>query len=154
MRSQTIVTQLVNERDWRAAPVDPAGWLTGSPARESGPAEDTDRGTARDVPRESRDDRSSAGRTQRRAARARRLRTARARAQRAAVATAELRTADRAELPAPETVIAGRIEVQPKGYRLSRWARLAMTLTALAAVVVVTVSLAGGAAPAAFVDVP
>jgi LysM repeat protein len=69
------------------------------------------------------------------------------------VATAELRTADRAELPAPETVIAGRIEVQPKGYRLSRWARLAMTLTALAAVVVVTVSLAGGAAPAAFVDV-
>jgi LysM repeat protein len=40
-----------------------------------------------------------------------------------------------------------------EGYRVSRWARLALTITVLAAVVVVTASSVGGTAPTSLVDV-
>ena len=44
-------------------------------------------------------------------------------------------------------------EFTAEGYRLGRWARLALTVTALAAIVVVVVSLASGPAQQAMVDV-
>ena len=45
------------------------------------------------------------------------------------------------------------VESTPEGYRLGRWARLALTVTALAAIAVVVVSLTAGPAPRSMVDV-
>jgi LysM repeat protein len=154
MRSQTIATQSVNERDWRAAPVDSSGWLTSSPGRGSVP--DPRAGTAgepaRDVPPlGQREDRNSAARVERRAARARRLRKARARVHRAAMAKPEPQPVEATEVSSAASV--DPIPARSEGYRVGRWARLALTMTALAAVVVITVSLVGGSAPTAFVDV-
>jgi len=155
MRSQTIATELVDDRVWRAAPVDSSGWLTSRPAHSSvlrpgAEAVDDAAAGAPPIPRR-RDDRGSVGRSERRAARARRLRR-RARTQRATIAVAE----SQAVLPAGDAE--PEIVVEPAatpvvGYRMGRWTRLALTLTVLAAAVVVTVSLVGGSAPTALVDV-
>lgn len=45
------------------------------------------------------------------------------------------------------------VEYTAEGYQLGRWARLALTVTALAAIAVVIVSLTAGSAPQAMVDV-
>jgi hypothetical protein len=59
-------------------------------------------------------------------------------------------TADSAE-PTRSAAAVGESEVD--GYRMGRWARLTLTITVLAAIAVVTVSLMVGSAPRALVDV-
>jgi LysM repeat protein len=159
MRTQAITTPLddsCNPDGWRAESVDPRGWLAGAgsvsplPAVTAEPTE-----VAAVIER-------AAARAARRSASARRRRRVRTHTaqrsrlvERAGVNRALKRPAlDRPDARlVPSTVVN---EGKSEGYRMSRWARLTLTLTVLAAVAVVTVSLVVGAigsAPRAMVDV-
>ena len=159
MRTQAITTPLDDSCDpdgWRAESVDPRGWLAGAgsasplPGVTAGPTEVaavTERAAAR------------ASRRSASARRRRRVRTHTAQrsrpVERAGVNRALKRPApDRPDARlVPSTVVD---EGQSEGYRMSRWARLTLTLTVLAAAAVVTVSLVVGSigsAPRAMVDV-
>jgi len=154
MRTQAITTPLDNSCDpalWRAESVDPRGWLAGPGSASTlpkGTADSTEvPGTA---PATARPTRRTANDRRRR-----RVRTHTAQrsllVQPAGVNRALRRPVrDREAARAVPSVAAddGRNE----GYRMGRWARLALTLAVLAAVAVVTVSLIT-AAPRAMVDV-
>jgi LysM repeat protein len=154
MRFQTMTTMTDGE-EWVAGPVNSAGWLTGSldstPAVEDGAAYRVTAGSLHDARRADSGvaGRRAMGRT-RRVSRARRLRRVRVGVLSSAV-QAPLDGSDYTR-PGPDTE--PRVESVQLDYRMGRWARLALAVTVLAAIVVVAVSLtAGSAAVPALVDV-
>jgi len=166
MRSQTI-TALSDGHAELPGMVDPTGWLAapraaGSTVRESRDAapaaENLDVG---DGAEDRTERRSTAGRRAgsrrtertrreaRRAARERHLRRVRTGSEPRITAAQALDIA----VPAP-AMLEQRTEVPAvQGYRMGRWARLTLTLTVLAAAVVIAVSMTAGSAPTALVDV-
>jgi len=147
MRTPTITTPLDDSCDpagWRAEAVDPRGWLAGA-------------GSSSPLPRvdPSQNEGEPAGSVGRAAARAARPATgARRRRRMHPRTTARSRSlavdqpiAEEAKLSAPLD------EPTVEGYRMGRWARLTLTITVLAAIAVVTVSLTVGSAPRSLVDV-
>ena len=157
MRVPTITTPLDDSCDpagWRAETINPKGWLAGAGSTSPLPRAGTDPGRSTE-PTEG----SAAGgfdgaavRTARRPDAARRRRRSRRRGpsrsfavDRTVVAPAQRVGATRAP------VTAGELQVD--GYRMGRWARLTLTITVLAAIAVVTVSLVVGSAPQSMVDV-
>ncbi len=157
MRTQAITTPLDDSCDpdgWRAESVDPRGWLAGA-----GSASPLPRVTAEPTEVSAAPERAAARAVRRSAsARRRRVRTHAQRSllvERAGVNRARKRAAlDRPDARAVRSTVV--IQGQSEGYRMSRWARLTLTLTVLAAAAVVTVSLVVGSigsAPRAMVDV-
>jgi LysM repeat protein len=150
MRTQTIAG-VFDGQDWVAEPVDPTGWLAvpgQSPvAREttSAPVGQHDATKAPDVR-----DRRAGGGHGRRAGVGSGRRTGRVRHLRR-VRTEGLRTEVIGAAP-----LAAAPQLDPvavEGYRMGRWARLTLSVTVLAAVVVVIVSLTAGSGQQALVDV-
>lgn len=160
MRTQTIAG-LFDGRDLLSTPVDPTGWLAGPtvPARGSdgspngsataSPVGRKDATPTLDVSgrlADSRRDVRPGRRSARRPGRARHLRRIRTEALRSEVV--------RAEAPAIAPAIAPAVvQTATEGYRMGRWARLALTITVVAATVVVVLTLAAGSPPRAMVDV-
>ena len=147
MRTPTITTPLDDSCDpagWRAETVDPRGWLAGNGS--SSLVRPTVGVTGDGSPAE-----PATEKPDRRPGRARRRRRVRAHAP--ARSLAALRAGSSVDVGAASP---GRSEsaADPDidGYRLGRWARLALTVTVLAAVVVITVSLVGSS-PQAMVDI-
>ena len=152
MRTQ-ISTSFDDSVTWLAEPVDSAGWLTGQrPTAGAAGSPTTADPLAAPAPRRSHG---------RRAVPARRRTRTRSRRQRtllvdAALAPTLVRRPRRlaatvsADVPSTRRV---RVEEVYDGYRMGRWARLAVTATALAAVVVLTVALTAGSAQPRLVDV-
>ena len=164
---QTIAGRF-DGQDWLAEPVDPTGWLAGPavPGRDSVNGSNDDGAAGLPVGQQDatatpdvegqradggRDGRARA-RSARRAGRVRHLRRVRTEGLRAEVVRVD---PERSELVAKVSAVAARSAVEPRteGYQMGRWARLALTMTALAAVVVVVVSMTAGSAPQALVDV-
>jgi LysM repeat protein len=153
MRTQAITTPLGDSCDpagWRADSVDSRGWLAGA-------------GSPSPVPRATDGAEAAAAaeraiaRAARRSANGRRRRRVRTRSTSRSLALARATVVDHQAVgrPAADTArrsaAAGQSEVD--GYRMGRWARLALTLTVLAAIAVVTVALVAGSAPQPMVDV-
>ncbi len=163
MRTQAITTPLGDSCDpagWRADSVDSRGWLAGA-------------GSASPVPRATDGAEAAAAaerafaRAARRSANGRRRRRVRTRSTSRSFALARATVVDHQAVDhqlvdhqavgrpagdaARRSAAAGHSEVD--GYRMGRWARLALTLTVLATIAVVTVSLVAGSAPQPMVDV-
>ena len=153
MRTPTITTPLDDSCDpaeWRAEAVDPRGWLAGAGSTSALPRADADRTEGTTAP-------TTAGagvRTARRHAGARRRRrvSTRRTSRSLAVDPAVQRPAHPAGTE-PMRSVAAAGEPDVDGYRMGRWARLTLTMTVLAAIAVVTVSMVVGSAPQAMVDV-
>ncbi len=158
MRTQAITTPLGDSCDpagWRADSVDSRGWLAGA-------------GSASPVPRATDGAEAAAAaeraiaRAARRSANGRRRRRVRTRSTSRSFALARATVVDHQAVDhlavgrpagdaARRSAAAGQSAVD--GYRMGRWARLALTLTVLATIAVVTVSLVAGSAPQPMVDV-
>jgi len=151
MRTQAITTPLDDSGDpaeWRAEAVDPRGWLAGAGSTSAVPRADADR---TDGPSAGTPDRATVRTARRNAGARRRRRVPTHRTSRSLVVDPAIAlTADSAE-PTRSAAAVGGSEVD--GYRMGRWARLTLTITVLAAIAVVTVSLMVGSAPRALVDV-
>lgn len=139
MRNQTISTSLSDAAQLIAEPVDTAGWLAGAV-----PLDEPSGGVADHVDIGSRRGRRPARRA------VRRHRGPRP-GGRAIVRPLVQESAGTPEI-APVAVSA-RHDDDPDGYRMGRWARLALTVTVLAAVLVLTVTLTAGSAPSRLIDV-
>ena len=154
MRTQ-LMTSRLDDRGWIALPVDPTGWLSpsapGGPGSASiGAAEHGLTEAATESGRRARERRIRRGGAAERLARRqadRRRRGVPARALSRVVIPAEATQPIPAEATRPIPALA------EDGYRVGRWARLALTVTVLAAAVVVTVALASGSATPRMVDV-
>ncbi|MGS0686980.1 LysM peptidoglycan-binding domain-containing protein [Nakamurella sp. GG22] len=152
MRTQ-LMTSRLEDRDWVALPVDPTGWLAGAaPGGIRRAAIDGAAGAAEHRPTEAvtESGRRARERRVRRGGAAERLARRQAdRRRRGIPARALSRVVVPLEVqqPAPATATA------EEGYRVDRWARLALTVTVLAAAVVVSVALASSAAAPRMVDV-
>lgn len=166
MRTQTITTSSGETAEWLVGPVDSTGWLTGrrtapeltsvsgrptAGAEQCGdlarlPAVDAD-GAAGSVG-------VGARRGRRRTRTVRQYRRPRP-STRSVVRDGDLADTRLVDTAASVTapVDRQRADQGPEGYRMGRWARLAVTVVVLAAVVVVTVSLVAGSAPSRLVDV-
>ena len=166
MRSQTITARPDGHAELPGT-VDPTGWLAGPRAADSTVREssvtkpaggDPDVG---DGAEDCTERRSTAGRRAgsrrtersrreaRRAARERHLRRVRTGSDQRIAAEQPASLA----VPAP-AVLEQRTEAPAvQGYRMGRWARLTLTITVLAAAVVIAVSMTAGSAPTALVDV-
>lgn len=164
MRNQTISTSLSEAAELLAAPIDPAGWLARPDSARRAGAPGGPESADRDVARSGEQRRN--GRPARRSARPyRRIRSGnrtiirperldtRARDLRVVAAESNFAVGAAATMAGGSTTRRVLPDVTPDGYRMSRWARLAITVTVLAAAVVLTVSLTAGSAPARLVDV-
>ncbi len=150
MRTQ-LMTSRPENRDLVALPVDPTGWLAAVPPAGGRPA-------AGDGGSDAAEHRLTAAATESgRRARERRVRRG------LTVERTARRRADRRRRGVPtralaRVVLPSEIE-QPvrapaeQGYRVGRWARLALTVTVAAAAVVVSMALASSAAAPRMVDV-
>ena len=155
MRTPTITTPLDDSCDpagWRAEAVAHRGWLSGA-----GSASTVPQITAEPAETSARAERTTP-RTARRSASARRRRVRARTAQRSLLVeragvnrVLKRPTLESQDVRAVQS-LAPVDERQSEGYRMGRWARLALTLTVLAAVAVVTMSLVGSA-PRQMVDV-
>ena len=170
MRTHTITTSAGDMAQWLADPVDPAGWLTrprvagrSTAGRASAADLSEQDGVAGGPGAGTLPAMASAGAGSRRGRRPRRYATRSARrplrSGRLVLREAEV-DAERELSRLPESIEStdsagwtGPVEVEPAGYRMGRWARLAITVTVLAAVVVLTVSLTAGTAPSRLVDI-
>lgn len=182
MRNQTIGT-LFDGQEWLAEPVNPKGWLAGpadfDPTASSelgSPVVQQDDISIEDgVVRRADGGRNgrTAGRSARRTARVRHLRRVRTDSQRSGDAVAgagatgvRRRSVGRvaglagagSALPTQQDVdtvgLGGMpVEASAEGYQLGRWSRLALTITALSAIVVVVVTLTAGSSASVMVDV-
>ena len=179
MRTQTIATRF-DAQELLAPPVDTTGWLAGptGSGRERlnrlGPEHqgvhrtgldrtgvDQHPATAIDpeVDRRAEDGRPvrSGNRSARRSGRVRHLRRVRTEGRRPAPlrmrASGEAVQTTTEVVAAAPTESASVIRSAPEGYRIGRWARLTLTITVLAATVVVVASLIAPAGPQALVDV-
>jgi len=173
MRLQSI-SPLSQEQEWLAEPVDPSGWLTGTPSQRSRLAGGADRFTAgtaaigrvrgvrhidgRLDPGE--ETPLAQGRPRRRVGRVDRsaeLGGARAgnsrRRQRMHSRSLLEQQGNQPMVSAVEHQAVVDTEPEVEGYRMSRWARLALTLTVVAAAAVVIGLLAVGPEPQVLVDV-
>lgn len=146
MRAQ-LMTSRLEDRDWVALPVDPTGWLAGAApgggrSGGTGGAEQSPTEAATESGRRARERRA------RRGGAAERLAWRQADRRRRGVSA---RALSRAAVPAaaPQPIPA----VTEDGYRVGRWSRLALTVTVLAAAVVIAVALAAGSAAPQMVDV-
>jgi len=172
MRLQSI-SPLSQEQEWLAEPVDPNGWLTGTPSQRSRLAGGADRFTAgtaaagrgggathidgRLDPGE--ETPPAQGRPRRRLGRV--DRSAQLGGARAGNSRWRRRMHSRSLLeqqgdqPIVGAVTHPVVDTEPEveGYRMSRWARLALTLTVVAAAFVVIGLLAVGPEPQVLVDV-
>jgi len=150
MRTQSI-SALSHEQEWLAEPVDPSGWLTGTPRRDR-PAGGTD-SVAEAPPTQSRP-RRRPGRVERsvelggaRVVNSRRRRRMHSRS------LLEQQVNDQTIERAATRPAVVDTEPEIDGYRLGRWARLALTLTVVATAAIVIGLLAAGSAPQVLVDV-
>lgn len=178
MRMQTIATRF-DAPELLAPPVDATGWLTGPPVNEAQRAgwKGVDRQDVEghpDTTSEPATDRRADGRLpaatekRRSADRSGRVRHQRrvrmetlrsAPLRRGRPATARLAAPEQSS--APGQAVSGQVvsdqmapdRSAPQGYRMGRWARLTLTITVLAATVVVVASLITPASPRALVDV-
>ena len=147
MRTQTT-TDLSDGPEWVAQPVDPTGWLIAPKANGAGapgiPAtrERWQRAFRRAEDREATRGREPSGR---RAARVRRRSGPHART------LSPEAGQDEGLDPASTEVTA--VDGAKEGYRLGRWARLALTVIVLTAAVVVVLTATAGSPPPASVDV-
>jgi LysM repeat protein len=170
MRTQTITTSSGETAEWLVGPVDSTGWLTGRrnapewmPRSQLVAAGAEQCGDVAGVPAV-----DAAGATGSagvgagvRGRRGRRnTRTVRTHRRQRPSTRSVVRDGDLADTRLVGTAASvtapvdqQRVDQGPEGYRMGRWARLAITVTVLAAVVVVTVSLAAGSAPSRLVDV-
>lgn len=163
MRSQTISARSKDQAQLPGT-VDPTGWLAGlrpgaTGPDHAGPGSESDTGGTGTAADNRTASRSAAGRraaarrteraqrTARRSARERQLRRLRIGADQ------QVRLDRPAEQPVPKMDRPCVEAVGVQGYRMGRWARLTLTMTALAAVVVIAASLTAGSAPGALVDV-
>lgn len=155
MRNQTISTSLSDAAELLAEPIDPTGWLAGPgpavrPAATRAP-EPNGRGGDR-IPGARRVGRP-ARRTGRPHHRPRSGGRIIARQERLHAFSADSASVGRDAGPAGPSLRRVQFDETPDGYRMGRWARLAITVTVLAAAAVLAVSLTAGAAPARLVDV-
>ena len=181
MRTQAIAG-LFDGREWHAESIDATGWIV-EPATDKDSASSPPIGLSvvqQDVTatREAAERRADAGRegrsrgrSVRRTRRVRHLRRVRTENLKSAAVIVDApgrhgagrRSPGRFDGPEvavfsppavdPAATGSAAAEVTAEGYRLGRWARLALTVTALAAIVVVVVSLASGTAQQTMVDV-
>jgi LysM repeat protein len=180
MRTQTIAA-LFDGQEWLAEPVDPAGWLAGPATnvddRPGGFSDgllagQQDATSTQEVAGRRADgarDGRTASRSPRRSGRVRHLRRVRTESLRSGVVSAgaparrgarqlavdqvdglEVVESPAVPLPAAESAAT---QSTAEGYQMGRWARLTLTVTVLAAIVVVVVSLTTGPATPAMVDV-
>jgi len=148
---------LVPEREWLAGAVDPSGWLTGSPAQRS----PRTGGTDLEPPPPVADPAPQLSRPQRRLGRVDRaveLGGARAVSRRRRRRLhprlrLEQHVSDHTIEQAAAPALVTDAEPDVDGYRMGRWARLALTMTVIAAAAVVIGFLVVGPAPQTLVDV-
>lgn len=179
MRNQTISTSLSEAAELLAEPIDPTGWLAGPRQGGSRPdgagragtghMERDPAGRAAVAGSSDPDGRSTVRTTEPRRVRRPVRRTSRSRPTQAV--NRSLIRADRvvgnatwtdpAAAPFMDRAASAgggvlrrvRADEMPDGYRMGRWARLAITVTVLTAAAVLTVSLAAGSGPTRMVDV-
>jgi LysM repeat protein len=181
MRTQAIAG-LFDGREWHAESIDATGWIV-EPATDKDSASSPPIGLSvgqqdATATREAAERRADAGRegrsrgrSVRRTRRVRHLRRVRTENLKSAAVIVDApgrhgagrRSPGRFDGPEvavfsppavdPAATGSAAAEVTAEGYRLGRWARLALTVTALAAIVVVVVSLASGTTQQTMVDV-
>lgn len=151
MRTQSI-SPLSEEQEWLAEPIDPSGWLTGTPRTGARRGAQTQPGGQQpaegDEPVPGEKLRRRAGRMGRSA----QLGGARVTSSRRRQRLPSRSVREYANGQASEPLVVDQ-EPVAEGYRMGRWARLALTLTVLATAAVLIAAMVAGPAPHTLVDV-